>query len=1544
MKKHLPKKSIFPFVVFLFSLFSLNAQTVQTFTTSGSWTCPPGVTSIMVETWGGGGAGGGGAANPSVGGGGGGGAYTLTGSVAVTSGTTYNYIVGTGGVGTTGVGPSGSASSFNALYTANFGTGGGTGAATATAGAGGAGSFSGGNGAAGSVALSTAGGGGGGAGSGANGGAAAAATGGTGGTGGGGTGGNGRTTTGGIGLAGTALGAGGGGAFANSSTTRKGGNGANGQVRITYTINCTAPTAQPTALILNAGGNIITGSFTAALNTDGYIIIRTATATAPTNPVNGTTYIAGTSALGGYIESVGSPITFNSFGLSPLTQYWYWVYGFDNLNCVGSIKYNTTSPLTGNAITTSCGALTNNATITTPGSATYNWSTLAWSLGHVPTSCENAEIFLNISTATSTDQIIINLDVDFTVLSLKMKNMSSDPYVHIFQTSGTRTINILGDLNITSPGGNIFNRTAFSNQLLTTINGNLTLGNAIRGPKEGHSAIGSNGTTPDQTYVLKGNMTFNPRGYTTDEWTKFIFDKPGTQYLYNYTTPQPTPYVQGVGDTLQPVLFEKLVVGNTNATNLIFAGTGFDGYMELMGRGGVIIGVNSTLDLPANFSINQLTDPGYLPSYFQMLSGSKLRLGGDRTISPNAIVYGVPGSNFPGSFSPYTFDATSTVEYYGSNAITQTIHNVPTYANLIATNGSGSGRAQKITIAPITVNTTFNINALADVTLGVLGSSTQTVASAGPLNIQPTGGLYCNANVVSGAGAFTMGNGSYLGMGHALGISLLGTPSGNIQMTGGRSYNTTGNYIYNGLVTQITCTGLPATVNDFTTDNPTTVTIATNQIINGVDSLKQGVFDIGTTTITHNGTGRLNSIGGKMKANLGVVQMKGTSGIAQALSGSWFVNKTISSLINSNSTGITVAVSPADTLLISSALLYGAVTNSAITTNGNLTLLSRDTGTARFGEVVSGSGNSITGKVNIERYLFARKSWRLLATPIVIGTSPNVTSSWREAANMASTGYGTQITGPYGAPAGMDVYTQRASMKYYSPSINNFIDIANTNTSAVANNEGYYVFVRGDRSVPVAGAAAATNLRLKGDIRVGNQVFTVPSMKFQSFGNPYPSRIDYRTVVKSNLSSSFYAWNPNSAGLYNVGAYELYTLSAGNYVKVPGGTIRNFIESGEAVYVQSNSATAGSVTVREADKTSSSALVSFTRKKGGVTEDNMVEGTDVSSPTLEVNLYAQGVGTSSYLADGFLMNFDNIYSPNVDNNDVRKIINASDNLAVNNGTYLLIVERKPEPRITDTIKMSLTGTRIAPYRLEINPTVLKYPALQAFLKDKFLATETQVSLADTTNYTFNITADAASKVADRFMIIFKHGPPVRFTNITAVRNRNNTATVTWNTENENNINTYSIEHSTDAVNFAAAGSQMPTANNGGSPSYNFVHTTPVDANNWYRVKANTISGAAQYSDVVKIGAVEIVRNPSISIYPNPATAGNVNVRFTNQPVGTYQLKISNKAGQLLHTEIVQLQTNNLQKTISLGATAAGSYQVTITNEDGKKTSIGFFIK
>jgi uncharacterized repeat protein (TIGR01451 family) len=84
-----------------------------TFTSSGSWTVPAGVTTVTVEAWGGGGAGGGQNQNSDGGGGGGGGAYAKSTGVAVTPGSSIAITVGAGGVAASGgTGGTGGDSSF----------------------------------------------------------------------------------------------------------------------------------------------------------------------------------------------------------------------------------------------------------------------------------------------------------------------------------------------------------------------------------------------------------------------------------------------------------------------------------------------------------------------------------------------------------------------------------------------------------------------------------------------------------------------------------------------------------------------------------------------------------------------------------------------------------------------------------------------------------------------------------------------------------------------------------------------------------------------------------------------------------------------------------------------------------------------------------------------------------------------------------------------------------------------------------------------------------------------------------------------------------------------------------------------------------------------------------------------------------------------------------------------------------------------------------------------------------------------------------------
>ncbi|MEN3324481.1 choice-of-anchor D domain-containing protein [Mariniflexile soesokkakense] len=209
----------------------------QTFTSSGSFAVPAGVTQVTVQAWGAGGGGSRVTTSGRRGGGGGGGAYASS-VVTVIPSTSYTVTVGAGGIPTTTVATPGGASSFNTtsvvaaggaggvFNNTGAGAGGTTGASTGTT------KYAGGAGAAGGGTFS--GGGGGGAGSTGAGNNAVTSTGGAARTINGGAGGNGVSGSS-AGTIGNNYGAGGSGAVTNSATTQNGGNGANGLVIVSWT-------------------------------------------------------------------------------------------------------------------------------------------------------------------------------------------------------------------------------------------------------------------------------------------------------------------------------------------------------------------------------------------------------------------------------------------------------------------------------------------------------------------------------------------------------------------------------------------------------------------------------------------------------------------------------------------------------------------------------------------------------------------------------------------------------------------------------------------------------------------------------------------------------------------------------------------------------------------------------------------------------------------------------------------------------------------------------------------------------------------------------------------------------------------------------------------------------------------------------------------------------------------------------------------------------------------------------------------------------------
>ena len=162
---------------------------------------------------------------------------------------------------------------------------------------------------------------------------------------------------------------------------------------------CVVPASQPTALTFDIQGIIINGSFTAASpRADKYLVLRTPQGTVPNPPQNGTNYATGNNtALNAYVSYSGSNTNFtdnSSSGIQGNTAYTYTVYAI-NTACTGGPVYNTTAPLTSDAV--NCPAPVNQIT---SANATMNSFVLNWA---APASGNAATFNYVIEVATNSD-------------------------------------------------------------------------------------------------------------------------------------------------------------------------------------------------------------------------------------------------------------------------------------------------------------------------------------------------------------------------------------------------------------------------------------------------------------------------------------------------------------------------------------------------------------------------------------------------------------------------------------------------------------------------------------------------------------------------------------------------------------------------------------------------------------------------------------------------------------------------------------------------------------------------------------------------------------------------------------------------------------------------------------------------------------------------------------------------------------------------------------------------------------------------------------
>ncbi|MFI5159252.1 MAG: hypothetical protein ACHQF4_10330 [Sphingobacteriales bacterium] len=331
----------------------------------------------------------------------------------------------------------------------------------------------------------------------------------------------------------------------------------------------------------------------------------------------------------------------------------------------------------------------------------------------------------------------------------------------------------------------------------------------------------------------------------------------------------------------------------------------------------------------------------------------------------------------------------------------------------------------------------------------------------------------------------------------------------------------------------------------------------------------------------------------------------------------------------------------------------------------------------------------------------------------------------------------------------------------------------------------------------------------------------------------------------------------------------------------------------------------------------------------------------IGSTLIRSSLFIAATDGTTTLVDGDLTQYDPSYSNSVDGMDARKMSNFSENIGMIRGTTTLVIERRHTIENTDTIfykiwNLSLTRN----YQLQFNPSNMLQPGLTAFLQDRYMNTNTPVSLTDTSFVNFSINADPASSDAYRFRLIFTTAAvggalPVVFTGERAYQH-NSAVNIDWSTATENNMKDYAVQRSADGSHYSEIGTVK--ANNLPANNYTYSDGSPLTGVGYYRIMSTGLDGNTKYSTVMKVD----VGNgfALMKVFPNPVINKTIMLQVLNEPAGVYQVRLLNNFGQQVMSQ--QLQHPGGSSTVNIVPPQSiphGIYHLAITEPGGIQANI-----
>jgi sugar lactone lactonase YvrE len=651
-------------------------------------------------------------------------------------------------------------------------------------------------------------------------------------------------------------------------------------------------------------------------------------------------------------------------------------------------------------------------------------------------------------------------------------------------------------------------------------------------------------------------------------------------------------------------------------------------------------------------------------------------------------------------------------------------------------------------------------------------------------------------------------------------------------------------------------------------------------------------------------------------------------------------------------------------------MVNGASTGTSLNSGGFLTLNADVTGCAGVAQIPAGC--SITGTVNVQRYISGERGYRLLSSPVYAGSqNGNYIYSINYLYNsLYLTGSGSGFTAN-GNPT-LYLYDESFVPQYSTFYNSNFIAISSlssgtgtdpaypvnvnganlTGSYNIPAGNGYYCFYRGNLSegaanltnpsytpiVPTTITAAGT--LIQGQITFANWYSPTStnlgsvSQNYNLIGNPYACAIDLASVQGTLTNSGIYLTPYNGTTGIAKFIYELNPVSGSYGIYTYDGTAPStngaieFIASGEGFMVQAYGPTSTLIFNENAKATAPNAT-SYGEMARRVSNFNPVK----INPLLELKMSADSIHTEETIlsfdpksSSKYVFNEDAPHRAGVGIVGISSM--SSDNMKMAINTQPL--------QANMTIPLNVNATVSGLYNINMNQLAPLPSIYEVWLKDAYKKDSLDIKDNPVYNFDINI-SDTTTYGSNRFSLVIRENPALMvhllsFDATKAVAG----VKVVWTTENEQNYTNFTVERSTDGgTTFANLGALTSTA----IGAYNYLDRNPVIGANMYRLMIVDLNGAISYSNIVTImysnTGNQIALNGGMMVYPNP-TAGMVNLTIEQTTSTTpaaslasasYKIEIVNNLGVVVRNATSSTPT----WTSDVTSLSPGTYFISVVN-------------